>query len=139
VSTVRGVNFDTNSSGSNATVQFYLNDAVISAGFLQQTMFDVGQIEVLRGPQGTLRGIAAPSGSITVTTRRPDLNEFGGYVTGTVNTIGGINANGAVNVPVIKDILAVRVAASSTTTKARASTASTARRRRPTTADVASA
>jgi iron complex outermembrane receptor protein len=110
VATLRGVNFDTNNSGSNATVQFYLNDAVISAGFLLQTMFDVGQIEVLRGPQGTLRGIAAPSGSITVTTRRPDLDEVGGYVTGTVNSIGGINANGAVNVPVIKDVLAVRVA-----------------------------
>jgi iron complex outermembrane receptor protein len=110
VATLRGVNFDSNNSGSNATVQFYLNDAVISAGFLLQTMFDVGQIEVLRGPQGTLRGIAAPSGSITVTTRKPDLREVGGYVTGTVNSIGGINANGAVNVPIIRDILAVRIA-----------------------------
>jgi iron complex outermembrane receptor protein len=110
VATLRGVAFDTNNSGSNATVQFYLNDAVISAGFLLQNMFDVQQVEVLRGPQGTLRGIAAPSGSITVTTRNPDLDEVGGYVEGTVNTIGGINANGAVNIPIIKDRLAVRVA-----------------------------
>ena len=110
VATLRGVAFSSDSSGSNSTVQFYLNDAVISAGFLLQSMFDVDQIEVLRGPQGTLRGIAAPSGSITVTTRRPDLDSIGGYVTSTVNAIGGVNINGAVNVPIIKDVLAVRLA-----------------------------
>ena len=108
--TIRGVNYDVNSAGNNGTIQFYLNDAAIGGGALFQSMYDIGQIEVLRGPQGTLRGIAAPSGSITVTTRRPDLEEIGGYVTGTVNTIGGINVNGAVNLPIIKDVLAVRVA-----------------------------
>jgi iron complex outermembrane receptor protein len=108
--TLRGVDYQVNNSGSNATVQFYLNDAPIAAGFLFQSMYDVGQIEVLRGPQGTLRGIASPSGSITVVTRKPDLNEIGGYASGTMNTIGGVNLNGAVNVPIIKDVLAVRIA-----------------------------
>ena len=108
--TIRGVNYDVNSSGSNGTIQFYLNDAAIAGGALFQSMYDVGQIEVLRGPQGTLRGIASPSGSVTVTTRKPDLEQIGGYVTGTANTIGGINVNGAANLPIIKDVLAVRVA-----------------------------
>ncbi|MFT4025471.1 MAG: TonB-dependent receptor [Novosphingobium sp.] len=108
--TLRGVNYDVNNSGSNATVQFYMNDAPIAAGFMLQSMFDVGQIEVLRGPQGTLRGIASPSGSITLTTRRPDMERFGGYAEGTVNTIGGYNINAALNVPLIKDVLAVRIA-----------------------------
>jgi len=45
-----------------------------------------------------------------VTTRRPDLNEAGGYVAGTINDIGGWNVNGAINVPVIDGILGVRVA-----------------------------
>src|ERR1700712_1802681 len=73
-------------------------------------MFDVGQIEVLRGPQGTLRGRASPSGSITITTRRPDLSEIGGYAYGTVTSNEGINVQGAVNLPIIKDVLALRVA-----------------------------
>lgn len=107
---VRGVNFDVNASGNNGTVEFYLNDAPISAGNLFQAMFDVGQVELLRGPQGTLRGRASPSGSMTVTTTQPNLSQYGGYVTGTVTDIGSYNANGAVNIPIIKDMLAVRVA-----------------------------
>jgi iron complex outermembrane receptor protein len=110
VATLRGVNFDVNASGNNGTVEFYLNDAPISADAVLQSMFDIGQVEVLRGPQGTLRGRASPSGSITVTTRKPDLNEWGGYVQNTLTDIGAINVNGALNVPIIKDMLALRVA-----------------------------
>lgn len=108
--TLRGIAYDVNASGNNGTVEFYMNDAPIAAGILFQSMFDVGQIEVLRGPQGTLRGRASPSGSITVTTRQPDLYEPGGYMTGTINDIGGWNFNGAINVPIIADRLAVRIA-----------------------------
>jgi iron complex outermembrane receptor protein len=108
--TLRGIAYDVNASGNNGTVEFYLNEAHISAGMLFQSMYDVEQIEVLRGPQGTLRGRAAPSGSITVTTRKPQLNEAGGYMSGTANDLHGWNLNGAINVPVIADKLAVRVA-----------------------------
>jgi iron complex outermembrane receptor protein len=107
---VRGVNYDVNASGNNGTIEFYYNDAPISAGNLFQAMFDVGQIELLRGPQGTLRGRASPSGSMTVTTHRASLQDIGGYVTATGTSIGGINANGAIGVPLVKDVLAIRIA-----------------------------
>jgi len=108
---VRGVNYEGNASGNNGTIEFYRNDAPTSVGALFGAMYDVGQIELLRGPQGTLRGRASPSGSMTVTTHRVNLSEIGGYVTGTATDIGGINANGALNIPIINDVLAVRVAA----------------------------
>jgi iron complex outermembrane receptor protein len=108
-SVVRGVKYDVNASGNNGTIEFYRNDAPITSGALFQAMYDIGQIEVLRGPQGTLRGRASPSGSITITTRKPDLFEAGGYLHGTVNDIGGWNLNGAINVPVIEEKLAVRL------------------------------
>lgn len=108
--TLRGVAYDVNASGNNGTIEFYLNEAHLSAGLLFQSMFDVGQIEVLRGPQGTLRGRASPSGSITVTTRRPVLDQAGGYVNGFVNDIHGWNFNAAINVPLIQDKLAIRLA-----------------------------
>ncbi|MCB2080256.1 MAG: Plug domain-containing protein, partial [Novosphingobium sp.] len=69
---VRGVQYDANTS-ANPTVAFYFNDAPIDGGSVLQAMYDIGQVEVLRGPQGTLRGAASPSGSITFTTRKPDL------------------------------------------------------------------
>lgn len=109
-SSVRGVNFDVNASGSNGTIEYYLNDAPLTSGALFNAMYDIGQIEVLRGPQGTLRGRAAPSGSITIAHRKPDLTQAGGYFQGTANTVGGINVNAALNVPVIEDRLAIRVA-----------------------------
>lgn len=107
---LRGVNFDANASGNNGTVEFYYNDAPISAGVILQQMYDIGQIEVQRGPQGTLRGRASPSGSITITTRKPDLNEIGGFLDMTGNDIGTLNFKGALNVPVIPGIAAIRVA-----------------------------
>lgn len=110
VASVRGVNYDVNASGNNGTVEFYLNDAPISAGNLFQAMFDIGQVELLRGPQGTLRGRASPSGSMTVTTVQPHLSQFGGYVNGTATNLNGYNLNGAINVPIIEDMLAVRIA-----------------------------
>jgi iron complex outermembrane receptor protein len=107
---VRGVNYDVNASGNNGTIEFYYNDAPISAGNLFQAMFDIGQIELLRGPQGTLRGRASPSGSMTVTTHRASLQDIGGYMTATGTSIGGINVNGALGVPLVKDMLAIRIA-----------------------------
>lgn len=107
---LRGVNFDNTASGNNGTIEFYFNDAPISAGIIFQPMYDIGQIEVQRGPQGTLRGRAAPSGSITITSRKPDLYDFGGEVDLTANNIGTMNFKGALNVPVIEGIAALRVA-----------------------------
>ncbi|HEX7857753.1 MAG TPA: TonB-dependent receptor [Sphingobium sp.] len=106
---LRGVRHETNAT-NNPTVAFYLNDTSVQPDVVYQALFDIGQIEVLRGPQGTLRGKATPSGSITLTTRKPDLNEYGGYVMGTYASADSINANGALNLPIIKEKLAVRIA-----------------------------
>jgi iron complex outermembrane recepter protein len=109
-SSVRGVAFNQVLSGSSSTIGFYLNDGPVPATNLQQALYDIGQVELLRGPQGTLRGRATPSGSMTLTTRRPDMNEWGGYVSGTGTEFGQINFNGAVGGPIVPGILAVRLA-----------------------------
>ena len=107
---LRGVNFDVNASGNNPTVEFYFNDAPITAGVILQQMYDIGMIEVQRGPQGTLRGRASPSGSITVSAKKPDLYAFGGAVDMTANDIGTLNFKGAVNLPIIEGVFAIRAA-----------------------------
>src|SRR5246500_2495602 len=107
---LRGVTFDV-TTGAQPTVALYLNDAPVQALFLFQSLFDIGQVEVLKGPQGTTRGISAPSGAITVTMHKPDLSDFGGYVDVTATDLQGRNAQGAINLPIIKDVLAVRASA----------------------------
>jgi iron complex outermembrane receptor protein len=106
---VRGVNF-TVSTATQPTVALYINEAPVEANFIFHSMFDVGQVEVLKGPQGTLRGVSAPSGAITLTTRKPDLDDFGGYVDGTYAENNGRDVQGAINIPIIKGVFAIRVA-----------------------------
>ncbi|MCJ2180225.1 TonB-dependent receptor [Novosphingobium album (ex Hu et al. 2023)] len=106
---IRGVAFDINAS-TQPTVEFYLNDAVANSTLVLQQMYDVAQVDVLRGPQGTLRGRASPSGSITVTTRKPDLYEVGGNLSTSASDIGSLNFNGAVGVPIIEGVLGIRAA-----------------------------
>ncbi|WP_243652450.1 TonB-dependent receptor [Novosphingobium sp. PhB165] len=106
---MRGIQYDPN-AGVSASVAFYQNDAPQEGSLVLQTMYDVSQVEVLRGPQGTLRGQATPSGSIVVNTKRPDLYNVGGYMSTTANTIGGQNVNGALNLPLLSGLAAVRVA-----------------------------
>lgn len=112
---LRGVTFD-RTSQTNPTVALYLNDAPVEAGMLFQSLFDVGQVEVLRGPQGTLHGESAPSGAITFATHKPDLANFevSTNVTGSSQDrlAGpfGYNTQATLNVPIIRDMLAVRIA-----------------------------
>ena len=109
--TIRGTNFDVDSGLQSPTVQFYLNDANIQSSYIYEAMYDISQVEVLKGPQGTLRGRSAPSGAITLTTKAPDLYKFGGYVDGTIQgDPGGHKEDYALNVPVIPGKLAIRVA-----------------------------
>jgi iron complex outermembrane receptor protein len=107
--TLRGVTFNP-ITGTQNTVAFYLNDVWVTNNFVTTSNFDVGQIEVLRGPQGTLRGEPAPSGSLTITTHKPDLERFGGYINLTATAFANANENGAINLPIIRDKLAVRLA-----------------------------
>src|SRR3546814_16816054 len=64
---------------------------------------DIGQIWVLRGPQGTLYGKNTIGGAINITSRRPD-NDFGGYVQLTTGRFGRIDATARVDIPLSDSI-----------------------------------
>lgn len=106
---LRGVSFDPD-TGASPTVQVYWNETPISTSDAFRSMFDIGRVEVLRGPQGTLRGQTSPAGAITVATQLPNLNGIEGMVAQTWGTHSLWNTQAAVNVPLIKGKLAVRVA-----------------------------
>jgi len=106
---LRGVGFNSQAS-TDPAVDIYFNETPLDANYAFQAMYDIGQIEILRGPQGTLRGRPSPAGAVTLTTRRPDLSEYGGSVSLSASDQDSFNTWAAVNVPLIKDRLALRVA-----------------------------
>lgn len=72
-------------------------------------LFDVEAIEILRGPQGTLFGRNTTAGAIQVRTQRP-TDEFGIKGRVTVGKFGRLDIRAAVNVPVVEDKFAARLA-----------------------------
>jgi iron complex outermembrane receptor protein len=65
-------------------------------------VFDVDQIEVLRGPQGTLFGRNSPAGVIKFDSAKP-TDKFEGYANLGYGNYNAINLEGAVNVPLSKE------------------------------------
>ncbi len=107
---LRGISFNPTAAGSQTAVELYRNDVITTSSAIFQAIYDIKQIEVLRGPQGTLRGRSSPSGSLTITTQRPDLKQAGGFVDMTAAERGKYVVTGAVNVPIIAERLGIRVA-----------------------------
>jgi iron complex outermembrane receptor protein len=81
---------------------------------------DLERIEVLSGPQGTLYGAGALGGVIRFITIAPDTQTLSGRVqVGGSSVDGGGNGfdvHGMINLPLIKDVLAIRANVSDTTT-----------------------
>jgi iron complex outermembrane receptor protein len=81
-----------------------------SPSAISQGLFDVEQIEVLKGPQGALYGRNAEAGAIIINTRQP-TNAFEARITGGLGTDGYRNVEGVISGPVIQDKMLLRVAA----------------------------
>ena len=99
--------------GSN-TVGFYIDETPVP--IVDPEILDVARIEVLRGPQATLYGSNSMGGTIKFVINQPKFNIFSGSAEGRVSTTahGGIGNQQALilNVPIIDDRLAARIAVS---------------------------
>lgn len=69
---------------------------------------DVERVEVLRGPQGTLFGRNTTAGAISLITKKPELNEFGGSVRATFGNYDRTQLRGILNLPLVEDQMAAR-------------------------------
>jgi iron complex outermembrane receptor protein len=104
---IRGIGSNETTPGNDPRVAFYQDDVYIARPEAQMGgLFDVDQVEVLRGPQGALYGRNATAGAIILRTRQPSFN-FGGYIDVTGGNYGLIQTEGAVGGPV-SDKLAIR-------------------------------
>jgi iron complex outermembrane recepter protein len=71
-------------------------------------VFDLAGIEVLRAPQGTLFGRNTPGGVIKFDSAPPSHSR-GGYVRASYGTYDTADIEGAVNLPLFRDELALRI------------------------------
>ena len=70
-------------------------------------IFDEADVEVLRGPQGTLFGRNTPAGVVKLESAKPVLGQFSGYADASDGTYNTANFTAVVNVP-LNDQLAFR-------------------------------
>lgn len=110
--------FQANGAKGDRTTGIYLDDTPMVYPNQQRLppipMFDLERVEVLRGPQGTTYGAGSMGGTIKYITRSPDLQSLGGKVQFTGSRTEQAHGNNnrldaVVNVPIIKDRLAVRL------------------------------
>jgi iron complex outermembrane receptor protein len=86
-------------------VATYVDDIYIGRGSANNFgLFDVDQVQVLRGPQGTLFGRNATGGAIVINTNQPGKT-FGGYVEGSYGSYNGYDLRAAVDLPINDQIL----------------------------------
>src|SRR6266850_3924814 len=71
-------------------------------------VFDVQQIEVLRGPQGTLQGRNSPGGAINITTIRPS-GDLGGRRVVSYGRFDEVHARASFDIPVIQGMLSAKL------------------------------
>ncbi|RYY29114.1 MAG: TonB-dependent receptor [Sphingomonadales bacterium] len=71
--------------------------------------YDLSSVQVLKGPQGTLFGRNSTSGALLVYPTAPDY-EVGGYMMAGYGNYNQIEAEGALNLPILADHIALRVA-----------------------------
>ena len=72
---IRGVGIAQSAPTSNPGVAYYIDGQLIPhEQFIGHSFYDIGSIEVLRGPQGTLTGQNSTGGAIYVSTPNPEFN-----------------------------------------------------------------
>ena len=107
---IRGVGLNDFNPNSTGAVAIYQDDVAINAPAIQLgTLFDVEGVNILRGPQGTGQARNASAGAIKVYSVKP-TGEFGGYFKTELGNFGYQDYEGAVESPIVEDLLAGRVA-----------------------------
>ena len=73
-------------------------------------LYDMDSVQILNGPQGTLFGRSSISGAVLFEPTRPQLDSINGFADFKVGGLGLNQDTGAINIPIVADHLAIRIA-----------------------------
>ncbi|MEM1289700.1 MAG: TonB-dependent receptor [Pseudomonadota bacterium] len=100
-------------SGQGVTSNIYIDGAPLSTVVMEtgfESLWDVEQVEILRGPQSSIQGRNALAGGVFITTKDPTYDwEFAGRALAA--ELGTRQVSGAVSGPILDDQVAFRIAA----------------------------
>jgi outer membrane receptor protein involved in Fe transport len=107
---IRGIGTQAISVTTDPAVAVAFNDTpFIRNHFFEQEFYDVSQVEVLRGPQGTLYGRNATAGVVNVTSAKP-TDQFEAMASADIGNYKNRRFEAMLNLPVVGDKLDVRFA-----------------------------
>lgn len=107
---IRGIGLLDFNSNAASSVAIYNDNVYMNSPLGQLFQFyDVQAVEVRRGPQGSLYARNATAGAIRVIPNRPD-DSFGATTQFSYGNYKAIEVRGTLNVPIVPELLAVRVA-----------------------------
>ena len=107
---IRGVGTNLIAASADAGVGIHVNEVPIFSPRLFETeYYDVGQVSVLRGPQGTLYGRNSTGGAVNMVTNTAHSDALEGNLEGQYGNYDHKKLVGAINVP-ITDQFAMRAA-----------------------------
>ena len=107
---IRGIGTQAISVTTDPAVAVAFNDTpFIRNHFFEQEFYDVSQVEVVRGPQGTLYGRNATAGVVNLVSAKP-TDQFEGMASADIGNYQNRRFEGMLNVPIFGDKLDLRVA-----------------------------
>jgi iron complex outermembrane recepter protein len=107
---IRGVGTNLVAASSDSGVGVHVNEVpLISPRLFETEYYDVQQVAVLRGPQGTLYGRNSTGGAVNMITRTAHVDGIDGHVEAQYGNYDHKKLSGAINLP-ITDNLAARFA-----------------------------
>ena len=107
---LRGIGTQAISVTTDPAVAVAFNDIpFIRNHFFEQEFYDVSQVEVLRGPQGTLYGRNATAGVVNLISAKP-TDQFEAMASLEIGNYGERRPEGMINIPIVDDRLDIRIA-----------------------------
>ncbi len=107
---LRGIGTQAISATTDPAVAVAFNNTPFTRNrFFEQEFYDLQRVEVLRGPQGTLYGRNATAGVVNVISQKPRFF-YEAKLAGDVANYNTTRVEGMINIPLVEDAVALRLA-----------------------------